>query len=208
MRKESVFALVVALLMGQVALAPTTCKAQTKPYVSEVWQADLGDGTFKNPVLYADYSDPDVIRVGEDYYLTASSFNCSPGLPILHSKDLVNWTILSYALPEGVGHKEDSPGHGNYVWAPSIRYHNGEFYIYWGDPDQGIFMVKAKKAEGPWCEPVLVKAGKGLIDTCPLWDDDGRCYLGHALAGSRAGLKSVLLMCELNAEGTKVISGS
>ena len=94
MKKESVFALAVALLMGQVALAPTTCEAQTKPYVSEVWQADLGDGTFKNPVLYADYSDPDVIRVGEDYYLTASSFNCSPGLPILHSKDLVNWTIL------------------------------------------------------------------------------------------------------------------
>ncbi|MBO7102293.1 MAG: family 43 glycosylhydrolase, partial [Bacteroidaceae bacterium] len=158
--------------MGQMALAPSICRAQTKPYVSDVWVADQGDGTFKNPVLYADYSDPDVIRVGEDYYLTASSFNCAPGLPILHSKDLVNWTILSYALPEGVGHKEDKPGHGNYVWAPSIRYHNGEFYIYWGDPDQGIFMVKAKKAEGPWCEPVLVKAGKGLIDTCPLWDDD------------------------------------
>ena len=175
MRKDYALVLMATLLMGQMALAPTICEAQTKPYVSDVWVADQGDGTFKNPVLYADYSDPDVIRVGEDYYLTASSFNCSPGLPILHSKDLVNWTILSYALPEGVGHKEDKPGHGNYVWAPSIRYHNGEFYIYWGDPDQGIFMVKAKKAEGPWCEPVLVKAGKGMIDTCPLWDDDGRC---------------------------------
>lgn len=208
MRKDYALVLMATLLMGQMALAPTICEAQTKPYVSDVWVADQGDGTFKNPVLYADYSDPDVIRVGEDYYLTASSFNCSPGLPILHSNDLVNWTILSYALPEGVGHKEDKPGHGNYVWAPSIRYHNGEFYIYWGDPDQGIFMVKAKNAEGPWCEPVLVKAGKGMIDTCPLWDDDGRCYLGHALAGSRAGLKSVLLVCELNAEGTKVISPS
>ncbi len=67
-------------------------------YVSKVWVSDQGNGTYINPVLYADYSDPDICRVGDDYYMTASSFNCIPGLPILHSKDLVNWTIIGYAI--------------------------------------------------------------------------------------------------------------
>ena len=67
-------------------------------YRSEVWVSDEGNGMYRNPVLHADYSDPDVCAVGEDYFLTASSFNCTPGLPILHSKDLVNWKIVNYAL--------------------------------------------------------------------------------------------------------------
>jgi len=146
-------------------------------YVSKVWVSDQGDGTYKNPVLYADYSDPDACRVGDDYYLTSSSFGCLPGLQILHSKDLVNWSIIGAALPYAVPPINDnSPQHGNRVWAPSIRYHNGEFYIFWGDPDQGVYMVKSSKVEGPWSEPVLVKSGKGIIDTTPLWDDDGRVY--------------------------------
>lgn len=95
-----------------------------------VWQPDNGDGTYTNPVLYADYSDPDVIAVGEDYYLTASSFNCIPGLPILHSRDLVNWTIIGHALQEQEPKEMfDRPQHGKGVWAPAIRYHQGEFYI-------------------------------------------------------------------------------
>ena len=64
-------------------------------YKSKVWVADQGDGTYKNPILYADYSDPDVVRVGDDYFMTASSFNCAPGLPILHSKDMVNWKLIN-----------------------------------------------------------------------------------------------------------------
>lgn len=100
-------------------------------YVSKVWVSDQGDGTYKNPVLYADYSDPDACRVGDDYYLTSSSFGCLPGLQILHSKDLVNWSIIGAALPYAVPPINDnSPQHGNRVWAPSIRYHNGEFYIF------------------------------------------------------------------------------
>jgi beta-xylosidase len=103
---------------------------------SKVWVADNGDETFKNPVLYADYSDPDIIRVGKDYWMTASSFNCIPGLPILHSNDLVNWKIVNYALPRLFPEKHFSKvQHGDGVWAPSIRYHKGEFFIYWGDPD-------------------------------------------------------------------------
>ena len=107
-------------------------------YVSQAWVADQGNGTYKNPVLYADYSDPDICRVGNDYYLTSSSFNCLPGLQILHSKDLVNWTIIGAAVPYALPPVTDvRPEHGNRVWAPSIRHHNGEFYIFWGDPEIG-----------------------------------------------------------------------
>lgn len=176
-------------------------------YRSEVWVSDEGNGMYRNPVLHADYSDPDVCTVGEDYFLTASSFNCTPGLPILHSKDLVNWKIVNYALKkvEPVEYYNE-PRHGKGVWAPSIRFHEGVYYIYWGDPDFGIFMVKTRDPYGEWDKPVLVKAGKGMIDPCPLWDDDGRVYLAHAWAGSRAKFNSVLTVCELNKEGTAVIS--
>lgn len=178
-------------------------------YRSEVWVSDEGNGMYRNPVLHADYSDPDVCAVGEDYFLTASSFNCTPGLPILHSKDLVNWKIVNYALKkvEPVEYYNE-PRHGKGVWAPSIRFHEGMYYIYWGDPDFGIFMVKTRDPYGEWDKPVLVKAGKGMIDPCPLWDDDGRVYLAHAWAGSRAKFNSVLTVCEMNKEGTAVISDS
>jgi beta-xylosidase len=173
-------------------------------YKSEVWSPDNGDGTYTNPVINADYSDPDVVAVGEDYYLTASSFNCIPGLPVLHSKDLVNWEIVGHALqhqfPDSI-----YPQHGNGVWAPSIRFHNGEYYIYWGDPDQGVFMVKTKNPAGRWDEPILVIKGQGMIDTTPLWDDDGRCYLVNGWANSRCGFNSVLTVRELSADGTQAI---
>ena len=175
-------------------------------YVSKVWVADNGDGTYKNPVINADYSDPDAVRVGNDYYLVSSSFEDIPGLPILHSKDLVNWTIIGHALKRQPPFDHFSkPQHGNGVWAPSIRYHNNEFYIYYPDPDFGIYLTKAKNITGPWSEPVLVEAGKGLIDPCPLWDDNGKLYLVHAYAGSRAGIKSIIVVKQMNAEGTKTI---
>lgn len=179
--------------------------AQNKT-ISKVWVADNGDGTYKNPILYADYSDPDVIRVGNDYFMTASSFNAAPGLPILHSKDMVNWKLINHALQIQVPEETfNVPQHGNGVWAPSIRYHNNEIYIYWGDPDFGIYMVKTKNPYGKWDAPVLVMEGKGLIDPSPLWDDNGEAYLVHAYAGSRAGVKSLLTVNKMNSEGTKVI---
>jgi len=180
-------------------------------YVSKAWVSDQGDGSFKNPILYADYSDPDVIRVGEDYYMTASSFNCVPGLPILHSKDLVNWKIVNHALKnlymEGVEPADffDTAQHGRGVWAPCIRYHQGEYMIYWGDPDFGIYVVKTTDILGEWDDPILVLPGKGRIDPSPLFDDDGKVYLVHAWAGSRAQLNSVMTLCELNADGTKAV---
>lgn len=174
---------------------------------SGAWCADCGDGTFRNPILHADYSDPDAVRVGDDYWMTASSFNCVPGLPLLHSKDLVNWTLVGHALPRLTPEETFAvPQHGRGVWAPCIKHHNGRYYIYWGDPDFGIYMIHAYDPRGRWSEPVLVKAGKGLIDPSPLWDDDGRVWLAHAWAASRSGVNSIITLVELNAEGTAVIS--
>lgn len=175
-------------------------------YISKVWVSDQGDGTYKNPVLYADYSDPDAIRVGDDYYLVSSSFNCTPGLPILHSKDLVNWKIINYALKKQVPFNVfDVPQHGKGVWAPSIKFHKGEFYIYYPDPDYGIYMIKTKDPAGDWSNPLLVLPGKGIIDPSPYWDEDGKAYLGIAWAGSRAGVNSLLTIYRMNSEGTAVI---
>lgn len=183
------------------------CTWASAQEISRTWVADKGNGTYQNPVLYADYSDPDVCAAGDDFYMTASSFNCIPGLPILHSRDLVNWSLVNYALPVQEP-KEffDKAQHGKGVWAPAIRFHKGEFYIYWGDPDYGIYMIKTRDPKGSWSKPVLVKAGKGMIDPTPLWDEDGKVYLIHAYAGSRSGVNSILVICELNAEGTEVIS--
>ena len=185
-------------------------------YKSEVWCPDKGDGTYTNPVINADYSDPDVCvgPSGEDYYLTASSFQCIPGLPILHSRDLVNWQIVGYAIKDKLyaGHREliehyNTVQHGNGVWAPSIRYHDGQYYIYWGDPDYGVFMVKTLNGDpaGEWTDPLLVIEGKGYIDTTPLWDEDDRCYLVNGWANSRAKFASVLTVRELSADGTRAI---
>ena len=165
-----------------------------------VWQPDLGDGTYQNPVLNADYSDPDVVRVGNDYYLTASSFSSLPGLPILHSRDLVNWELLGNALPElPAAFRLPQPGNG--VWAPALRYHNQQFYLYYPDPDRGIYVTRARNPAGPWDAPILIKEAKGWIDPCPLWDEDGRAYLVHAFAGSRAGIKSVLAVSSMTPDG-------
>lgn len=124
------------LILMLIAVLPMTAKAQ---YKSQVWHPDNGNGTYTNPVINADYSDPDVCvgPSGEDYYMTASSFQCVPGLPILHSRDLVNWEIVGHALEKLYDGNErltehfSTPQHGNGVWAPSIRYHNGEYYIWY-----------------------------------------------------------------------------
>lgn len=174
--------------------------------VSKVWVADLGNGQYKNPVLDADYSDPDAVRVGDDFYMVASSFDAVPGIPVLHSKDLVNWNLINHALLRQPPFEHFSKTqHGNGVWAPAIRYHNKEYYIYYPDPDFGIYLTKATDPAAKWSEPVLVEAGQGLIDPCPLWDEDGKVYLTYAYAGSRAGIKSVLAVKEMNAAGDRTI---
>lgn len=197
MRAKTVVCFIVCLLCT-VLFAQQGDQTFSKP----VWVSDNDDGTYTNPVLNSDYSDPDAIRVGDKYYMTASSFNCIPGLPILESDDLVNWKLISYALIKQPPYDVyDKVQHGNGVWAPCMRYHKNEFYIYYPDPDFGIYVIKAKKPEGPWSAPVMVKSGKGLIDPSPLWDDDGKAYLVYAFAGSRAGIKSMLAVCTMDASG-------
>lgn len=173
--------------------------------IDPVWNPDNGDGTYKNPVIFADYSDPDVIRVQDDFYMVSSSFSHFPGLPILYSKDLVNWKIISHAAQNYPFEEFDKPMHGNGIWAPSIRYHNGEFYIYFGDPDHGILMTKSKNPAGPWQPLQIVHEAKGWIDPCPFWDEDGNAYLVHAWANSRSGIKSILTLNKMSSDGMSLL---
>lgn len=170
-----------------------------------MWLADLGNGNYRNPILYADYSDPDAIRVGDDYFMTASSFCNVPGLPILHSKDLVNWKVVNYALDKIPEFRYRNPVHGCGVWAPSIRYHEGTYYICFPMPDEGIYMTTTKDPFGKWSEPVNIRPGAGWIDPCPFWDDDGKAYLVAGVAKSRIGYKSVLHMVEMQPDGMGLI---
>jgi beta-xylosidase len=198
----SALTLIAGTAIGAEPVAPSD--APPAPAATGPWTPDLADGTFKNPVLFADYSDPDVVRVGDDFYLTSSSFNCVPGLPILHSRDLVNWQLVGHAVDRLPPRFDDVlPGQG--LWAPSFRYHDGTYWIFVGDPDWGILMTRADSPAGPW-EPLhVVKAGLGLIDPCPLWDDDGRAYLVHAFAKSRAGKNSILVVQEMAPDGSRTI---
>lgn len=176
--------------------------------VAATWDPNIDTTNYRNPIIFADYSDPDVVRVDDDFYMTASSFNAVPALPILHSKDLVNWRLINHAIDRFDDPDFDVPQHGNGVWAPAIRFHDGHFYIFYGDPDRGIFSVRARDPRGRWDKPVLVKAGKGLIDPAPFWDDDGKAYLVHAFAKSRAGFNSVLHIAEMDADGTRLLGDS
>jgi beta-xylosidase len=206
--RQTIFTFILLLTLSclQAVTLAQTAAGQHGRVVSKVWVADTGDGTYKNPVIHADFSDPDAVRVGDDYYMTASSFNAAPGLPVLHSKDLVNWSVIGYAFRRQPPYEVfDKPQHGNGVWAPAIRHHNGEFYLYYPDPDRGIYVVKAKDAAGPWSEPLLVKEAKGWIDPCPLWDEDGRAYLVTGVAASRSGVKSILVVSRMSPDGTRLL---
>jgi beta-xylosidase len=186
-------------------------------FAAEPWVADLGNGQYKNPVLHADYSDPDAIRVGDTYYMTSSSFNSAPGLPLLQSKDMVNWELVGHALPTLVPADHfATPRHGDGVWAPCLRWHDGKFWIFYPDPDFGIYVITATDFAGPWSAPRLILGGKGIIDPTPLWDDDGRAWLLHGWAKSRAGINNLLTLRSmapdasrlLDREGKTVIDGN
>ncbi len=172
---------------------------------------------YRNPVLFADYSDPDVIRVGRDYYLVSSSFHLSPGIPVLHSRDLVHWRIIGHVLPKLTFAPEyDMPGphtltdaiskpiggtrYGGGVWAPSIRHHAGRFYVFWATPDEGVFMASATNPAGPWTAPVQVIAQPGLEDPCPFWDEDGTAWLVHSRVGA-----GPLILHRMRPDGTGVL---
>lgn len=166
---------------------------------------------YTNPIIWSDYSDPDVECIDGEFWMTSSSFNCVPGLQILHSTNLIDWNIVGAAIPATSPYWDGAiatPDHGGAVWAPSIRYRrsNGRFYIFWGDPDRGIFQVNTDDPRGHWTDPLCVIPGKGLIDACPLFDEDGRVYIVHGWAGSRAGFNAALTVREIDSDCTHAIS--
>ncbi|MCM1137391.1 MAG: glycoside hydrolase 43 family protein [Duncaniella sp.] len=144
------------------------------------WVADIGDGNYRNPIIYADYSDPDVIRVGDDYWMVASSFTCIPGIPVLHSKDLVNWKIVNHVYNRLPLDKYNKPAHGEGSWAPSIRYHNGMYYVYFCTPNDGLFVARTTDPCNDWELTQMVDVVK-WEDPCPFWDEDGNAYLVHSI---------------------------
>lgn len=169
------------------------------PGFSQPWVPDLGNGKYKNPIIFADYSDPDMIRVGDDFYMVASSFNTMPGIPVLHSKDLVNWQIIGHVYDSLPLEKFDKPAHGQGSWAPSIRHHNGLFYVYFCTPHDGLFMATAKDPAGEW-DLHFVEEVELWEDPCPLWDDDGNAYL------VRGKLRAdILYLHKMSPDGKKIL---
>lgn len=161
---------------------------------------DQGDGTFRNPILPTDLSDPDVIRVGEKYYMVASDFHFL-GMQILESDDLVNWRVVTQLYHRFAFPGWDSMQHyAGGSWAPSIRWHGGRFWVYFCTPDEGLFMTSAEQAEGPWSELHLVKAVAKWEDPCPFWDDDGKAYLGHSLYGA-----GPIIIHRMSDDGTQLL---
>lgn len=166
---------------------------------SQPWTPDLGNGMYKNPIIFADYSDPDVIRVNDDFYMVASSFNCMPGIPVLHSKDLVNWKIVNHVYQKLPLERYDKPIHGQGSWAPSIRYHNNKYYVYFCTPHDGLFMATATDPLGQW-ELHHVAAVEEWEDPCPLWDDDGNAYLVRSKVCGNA-----LFLHKMSSDGKRLL---
>lgn len=182
-RRVLALAAMSAAFLGADAALSASAPSTSAPAAWGDWKSwgDQRDGTYRNPVLPGDYSDLDCIRVGSDYYAISSTFQYSPGVVVLHSKDLVNWTILGHAVDDvtQIGpalnwDRMDRYGRG--VWAGAIRHHNGRFWIYFGTPDEGYFMTSAADPAGPW-EPLhRMTTEAGWDDCCPFWDDDGQGY--------------------------------
>ncbi len=167
-------------LLGALLLSSIMSHAQTTS-----WTADNGNGTYTNPLFYDEFSDPDVIRVGEDYYLAGTTMHCTPGLVILHSKDLVNWELASYCFDRW---EDIFPGqdkfklqnnkmvYGQGVWAPVIRYHDGKFYVFTNVNGNGLQLFISESANGPWEHRPL---GGHIYDLSVLFDDDGKAWAIH-----------------------------
>lgn len=160
---------------------------------------------YQNPVIHADYADPDVIRVENNFWMVSSSFNQLPALPILHSRDLIHWRIVNHAVKRLPSPEYDAVQHGKGVWAPSIRYHDGQFWIFYSLPDDGIFVTHTRDPLGEWSTPRCLKKAPGWIDPCPFWDDDGRAWLVHAFAYSRCGIKNKLQLIEMATDASRLL---
>jgi beta-xylosidase len=185
----------VVRLMLVLMLAQACC---TKAF-AQTW-GDQGNGTYINPILNADYSDPDVIRVGEKYYMVCSEFHFM-GMPVLESDDMVNWKIISQVYSKiDFPEYDSSKRYGAGAWAPSIRFHDGKFWVYFCTRNEGLFMTTAEKPEGPWAPLTHVKNVQRWEDPCPFWDDDGKAYLGHSMLGA-----GPIIVHKMSPDGTKIL---
>jgi len=189
----------VLLLAG---CAGSAARSATAAAEAATWVSDNGNGTYSNPLFNEEFSDPDVIRVGDDYYLTGTTMHSMPGLPVLHSRDLVNWELASYAFDKlDLGppfRLEGGEIYGQGIWAPAIRYHNGTFYIFSNVNNYGTQVYRSTSPSGPWRHNRLSTT---LYDLGVLFDDDGRIYAVH-LANDGVILE------ELNQEVTDVVPGT
>ncbi len=159
---------------------------------------------YKNPILQEDFSDPDVIKVGDDFFLVASSFNYMPGVPILQSKDMVHFRLINYVY-DFLDERYDRVIHGGGSWAPSLRYHDDTFYCLIPMPDDGIYETHTKDIYGKWSEPRLVIPQKGLEDPCPIWINQ-KCYVAVAFAKSRMGFNSKIGLYEMKEDLSECLS--
>ena len=158
---------------------------------------------YNNPIIVSDYSDPDVIRHKDNYYMIASSFNHFPGVPVLKSKNLVNWKQIGYIFDKLPFDKFNKVCHGEGAWAPSIRYNEGKFYAFIPFPDEGIYVSECTDIEkGDWSEPWPILEGKGYEDPCPIWLDD-KCYVVIGFVKSRIGFNSKLAVFEITKDCKK-----
>ena len=161
---------------------------------------DQGNGTYINPVLYADYSDPEVIRVGDKYYMVCSEF-ANMGMPVLRSDDMVNWTIIAQVFSRlDFPEYDHFRRYGRGSWAPALRFHDNRFYLYFCTPDEGLFMSTATDPAGPWAPLIRVHAGPKWEDPCPFWDDDGQAYLGHSRTGA-----GPIIIHKMSTDGTTLL---
>jgi len=176
------------LIIALIACNPA--RANDPPAVSFDWFQyegrdavffeELKENHYRNPVIAGFHPDPSVVRVEDDYYLVNSSFAYFPGLPIFHSKDLVSWVQIGHALTRRSQLKfENGQGISRGIFAPTIRFHDGIFYIVTTDVDGiGNFYITAENPAGPWSDPVLLPEING-IDPDLFFDDDGRVYIAH-----------------------------
>src|SRR5215831_3450078 len=171
------------------------------PAQAQSWTADNGNGTYSNPLFYEEFEDPDVIRVGDDYYLAGTTMHMNPALIVLHSKDLVNWELASYCMDRldlGPAYRlEGGNIYANGIWAPCIRYHDGMFYVFCNVNRAGVQIFRSKSASGPWQRNQI----QGFHDLSVLFDDDGKIYL---ISGNR----NPYTIVELNSDVTGVIQGA
>jgi beta-xylosidase len=204
MKSSASLAVVLASLLAGCAgntIHGTDAPAASSAIPGQLNWGDQGDGTYKNPVLKADFSDPDLLRVGNDFYLIASDFHYV-GMQVLRSTDLVNWQIIGQVFSKltMASKYDEMKGYGEGTWAPSLRFHNDEFYIYVCTPHDGLFMWHTKNPAGPWSDTVTVKAVDSWEDPCPFWDDDGQAYLVHSKKGA-----GPLILHRMSADGTRLL---